>query len=299
MITFKPIEISDKAIIDSYLSLINYRNCDFAFASLFCWQTKYETSFAIVDDFFVIKYLCDDGLPCFMMPIGTGNLTNVLLMIIDEANRLQIRFRIHAVTSDMFNILDTALPNRFYFQEVRDYFEYVYLRDDLVNLSGKKYQPKRNHINQFKKNHPNYRTQHIKKENIADCRAIYFKWFEDHNTSHDDEDLSDETISVMSALDNYEKLNLSGLILYVNDIPIAFSYGEALTEDTFVVHAEKALTDIQGAYTLINQEFSKQIAIGYHYINREEDLGIESLRKAKMSYYPYTMLRRGSVSLKE
>jgi len=299
MITFKPIEISDKGIIDSYLSLVNYRNCDFAFASLFCWQAKYKTSFAIIDNFFVIKYLCDDGLPCFMMPIGEGNLSNALLKIIDEANRLKIRFRIHAVTSDMFDILNAALPGRFNFQEVRDYFEYVYLRDDLVNLSGKKYQPKRNHINQFKKNYPNYQTQRITQENIDDCRAIYLKWFENHKNNHNDEDLSDETISVMSAFDNYDELNLRGLILYVDNIPVAFSYGEALTEDTFVVHAEKALTDIQGAYTLINQEFSKQIAIGYHYINREEDLGIESLRKAKMSYYPYTMLRRGSVCLKE
>lgn len=298
MITFKPVEISDKPIIDSYLSLVNYRNCDFAFASLFCWQTKYKTSFAIIDGFFVIKYLCDDGLPCFMMPIGEGNLYNVLLKIIEDSKLLHIRFRIHAITSDMFDILNAALPGRLYFEEFRDYFEYVYLRNDLAALAGKKYQPKRNHINQFKKKYPNYQTQLITQKNVDDCRTVYFKWFEGRNNNQN-EDLSDEKTSVMEALDNYERLNLKGLILYADTAPVAFSYGEALTKDTFVVHAEKALPDAAGAYTLINQEFAKQIAIGYQYINREEDLGIESLRKAKMSYQPHMMLRRGSVSLKD
>jgi len=297
MIEFKPIGIDDKKLIDKYLSLVNYKNCDFAFASLFCWQTKYHTSFAEINDFLVIRYLCDDGLPCYMMPIGHGDFATVLRLIMADVKERNERFRIHAITSQMFDLLDRALPNTFIFKEHRDFFEYLYLTEDLALLKGKKYQAKRNHINRFKIECPDFKIQPIKSENIQQCLELYNLWADLHLIRYPEEDLIEEQISVLRALDNYDELGLKGILLYAVDRVVAFSYGESITFDTFAVHVEKALHDVHGAYAMINQQFAQQVASNYLYINREEDLGIESLRQAKLSYHPHALLQRGSVNL--
>ncbi len=300
MINFKAIGLEDRELINSCLQKAKYRNCDFSFANLFCWREKYHTNFAVIDGSVVIRYLCDDGLPCFMMPVGgtNANLEAVLQLMLEEAQKSGYRFRIHAVTDEMFAKLDAALPDTFRFAEARDYFEYLYLREDLAELRGKKYQSKRNHVNRFKKENPEWNIEPVTSGNVGDCAAVYQLWAENYRTAYPDEDLSAEHAAVALALQNFEALNLSGVLLSAAGKPVAFTYGQPLTDDTFCVHAEKALHTVEGAYSVINQEFVKTIPEQYSCINREEDLGLDSLRQAKLSYHPALLLRRGSVCLK-
>lgn len=298
MIAFKPVEIEDKDLMMRYFHSVNYRNCDFSFATVFCWSYKYKTSYAIVDGFMLVRFLCDDGLPCYMMPIGEGDMSSILKRILDDCSERGDRFRIHAITLDMFAVLDKALPNTFSFEESRDYFEYLYLAQDLVTLIGKKFQPKRNHINQFKRLYPNYRYEELRPELISQCLALYATWAQNYMDKYPDADLQDEESSVRFAFDYFEQLELRGGCLFVGDAMVAFTFGEQITEDTFAIHAEKALHHVHGAFPMINQQFAQHEAAHFIYINREEDLGIESLRQAKMSYQPVQFLRRGSVYLK-
>lgn len=298
MIYFNPIQLSDKDLIDACFASSDYRNCDFSFANLLCWQKEYQTTFAIVDDFLVIRYICDDGLPCYMMPVGNGNIRNVIMKMLEMSNANNERFRIHAIISEMYDIINKAIPATFTFTPYRDYFEYIYLSKDLIELKGKKFQQKRNHINKFKLLFPNNTYKTLSNNEMQQCKDLYNAWSEKHNQKYPNSVMEGERHAVFTALDNFDILDLKGGALYVENKMVAFSIGQPVTEDTFVVYIEKALTDYPGAFQYINNQLVQQEASNYTFINREEDLGIPSLRKAKMSYYPVKFLERGSVCLK-
>lgn len=295
---FKAISIVDKEEINFYFSSINYRNCDFSFANLFCWQPQYQTSYAIIDNFLVIQFICDDGLPCYMMPVGEGNMRELLLKLIHYSKNKNERFRIHAITVEMFELLNQALPTTFLFKPLRDYFEYIYLSSDLIALKGKRYQQKRNHINRFKRQYPSFVYQSMSLVHISDCKELYEKWMKQHVEKNPDSAIQGEKLAVFRALDNFIDLELKGGCLLVDGEMVAFTMGQAVTQDTFVVYIEKALNNYQGAYQVINNQFLLHEASKYTFVNREEDLGIPALRQAKMSYHPYKFLERGSVCLK-
>jgi len=295
---FKSICLEDKALFNRYFESINYRICDFSFANLFCWQPQYQTSYAIIDNFLVIQFTCDDGLPCYMMPVGEGNMRELLLKLIHYSKNKNERFRIHAITIEMFELLNSALPTTFLFKPLRDYFEYIYLSSDLIELKGKKYQQKRNHINRFKIQYPSFVYQSMSLVHISACKELYEKWMKQHLEKNPDSAIQGEKQAVFRALDNFLELELEGGCLFVDGVLVAFTMGQAVTQDTFVVYIEKALNNYQGAYQVINNQFLLHEASKYTFVNREEDLGIPALRQAKMSYHPYKFLERGSVCLK-
>lgn len=298
MLSFQPIELEHKSIIQQYAAQANYRNCDFSFANLYCWKSKFKTSFVEIDGFLLLSFICEDGLPCFMMPIGNGNLTAILHKMINDANEKSYRFRIHAVTEDMYAQLHEALPDKLLFREYRDFFEYIYLTEDLIRLSGKKYQSKRNHANRFERENSHFQIEQISADNKHDCLQIYEQWVEEYHKHNAEENLNFERQAVITALEHFQILDLSGILIRVGEQAVAFSYGAPLNNDTFCVHAEKAISGLNGTYAFVNRTFATMIAKDYRYLNREEDLGIESLRKAKLSYHPFELLHRGSVCLK-
>lgn len=163
----------------------------------------------------------------------------------------------------------------------RDGFDYVYNSSDLAELKGKRYHSKRNHLNRFYEN--DWSFEPITAHNIPECRDVLAKWLE---SGEPDEEKSVEADVVSESLDYFTDLNYTGGLLRVNGEAQAFTFGEPSAADTFVVHAEKALLNYQGAYTAVNCEFAKTLADRFTYINREEDTGSEGLRKAKLSYHP-------------
>ncbi len=163
----------------------------------------------------------------------------------------------------------------------------------MASLSGKKYHGKRNHITNFKKNHPDWSFETIDSSNINECIALHSNWI---NTHEDDSDYSFEFEAVLTAFENYDKLGFVGGILKVDGKAIAYTMGERHSEELFVTHFEKAPPEIQGAYPIINQEFTKNCLMDYQFVNREEDLGLEGLRKAKQSYNPEILLKKGAAA---
>lgn len=175
--------------------------------------------------------------------------------------------------------------------------DYVYESEKLISLSGKKLHGKRNHINNFIKAYPDYQYERINGENREECIELAQNWRKENGCDSDPEK-NEEFCVTLRALKELEDLNLTGGLIRADGRVVAFSIGEKLCNDTFVVHIEKAYADIQGAYPIINQQFVLHEAADYRYINREEDTGAEGLRKAKLSYYPVFLQEKGVVTTK-
>ena len=253
MIPFKDIELQDKELITSFTLNSPRRNCDLSFSNLCSWRFLYNTKFAIMDGFLLLKFWADGEL-VYMMPIGNGDLNKVLDALIEDANREGEPFCLLGICAGMCSELETFMPGRFQFTADRDYADYVYLRSDLATLSGKKFQAKRNHINKFKKTY-NYEYTPITADRIRECLDLEAEWCKANNC------------------DQHEGTG---------------------NERRALIYAR-----IDGAYAMINYEFANHIPEQYIYINREEDLGIEGLRKAKLSYQPAIILEKYVACLKE
>ncbi|MCE9105837.1 DUF2156 domain-containing protein [Bacteroides pyogenes] len=297
MIPFKDITLADKDIITSFTLNSRRRNCDLSFSNLCSWRFLYNTQFAVVDDFLVFKFWADDQL-AYMMPVGNGDQKSILYKLIEDAGKEGQPFCMLGVCSDMRKELETVLPERFTFTEDRDYADYIYLRSDLSTLKGKKFQPKRNHINRFRNTYSDYEYIPITPDLIEECLKLEAEWCK-ANDCDQHEGTGNERRALVYALHNFEAIGLTGGILRVNGQIVAFTFGMPINHETFGVHVEKADTRIDGAYAMINYEFANHIPEQYVYINREEDLGIEGLRKAKLSYQPVTILEKHMACLKD
>lgn len=297
MINFKNITPEDKETIMAYTMNSDRRNCDLSFSNLCSWRFLYHTQFAIVDGFLLFRFWVETEI-AYMIPIGEGNLHAAIEMLIHDAHSQNKHFCMLGISSYMKQDLEEIMPGRFIFTNDRDYADYIYLRTDLSTLVGKKFQPKRNHINKFKNNYPNHSYSPITPDRIAECLELEAKWCRANNCDQE-EGTGNEREALIYALNHFEELGLSGGILYVNNEIVAFTFGMPINHEMFGIHVEKADTTIEGAYAMINQEFAKRIPEEFTYINREEDLGIEGLRRAKLSYQPVLVLEKYMVCLIE
>jgi len=225
-----------------------------------------------------------------MMPIGKMPLRDAFELMVEDAKENRIPFQMKGISSKMWETIQHEIPGEFRRLPDRNNDEYIYLSEKLIKLSGKKLQSKRNHINRFKADNPDWVYFPLTtKAELDECAAMLDEW-EDVNSMKIDFSQRYDYIATKILLENFEYLQLRGGAIRVNGKIVAFTIGEPLTADSFVVHVEKAFGEMNGAYTMINQQFIEHEASEFMYINREEDMGKENLRKAKMSYYPDILL---------
>ena len=290
MIEFKDITVEDKDTITSFTMNSCRRNCDLSFSNLCSWRFMYNTKFAVIDNFLVFKFWLH-GRVSYMMPVGQGDPEKELIEKLIEDSQLEGEpLRLMGVCQGMKKRLNDILPGKFEFTTNRDYSDYIYLRSDLATLTGKKFQSKRNHINRFKKEYT-YKYVPITPDRVQECLYLEAEWCKANDCDKQD-GTGNERQAIVFALEHFEELGLSGGILYANDKIVAFTFGMPINKETFGVHVEKADATVDGAYAMINFEFANHIPETFTYINREEDLGIEGLRKAKLSYHPETILEK-------
>lgn len=290
MINFKQITLSDKKDIDACFEGNTYRACDFCFANLYSWNAKFKTVFAIVNRTIFLRFQDSDGQLYYMMPIGKMPLPEAFDLIVQDAKENRIPFQMKGISNKMWEAIQREIPGEFRRLPDRNNDEYIYLSEKLIKLSGKKLQSKRNHINRFKADNPDWVYFPLtSKAELDECTAMLDEW-EDVNSMKIDFSQRYDYIATKILLENFDYLQLRGGAIRVNGKIVAFTIGEPLTADSFVVHVEKAFGEMNGAYTMINQQFIEHEASEFTYINREEDMGKENLRKAKMSYYPDILL---------
>ncbi len=298
MLFFKPIELNDKNTIDYRLKNQNYRASDLCFTNLYAWGKKFNTRYAVSDDWLFIRFKDNSGRNSYLKPIGTGDIREAVKVIMRDHEQFNTVFQIRGLTREMVNEMEVAFPGTFDYKLNRSVSDYIYSTEKLIHLKGRKLQSKRNHLNRFKReNEWQYKSLTGNPELVRECKEMLDKWME-INTGDKAPSLAFDDFATTLMLENFEYLELKGGLICVNNEIVAFSIGEKLTKDTIVVHVEKALTSTHGAYTIFNQQFVQHEAAGYRYINREEETGIENLRRAKLSYQPDILLEKFNARFK-
>lgn len=293
---FKKMELEDRQLIDSYFQSFPSRSCERTFANSYLWSRRYPVTFAVIEGALVFRSVIHGET--FAYPAGkTEDVKRAIEVMSAYMKKKDKPLAIYHVTQSQYQQLEEWFPGRFEIEYDRDVADYIYESDKLATLSGKKLHAKRNHINKFKATHENWCYETMSEENLEDCFQMALKW-RIENACDDDEDKNAEMCVTLNALRLFKELELTGGLLRVNGEVVAFTIGESLCEDTFVVHIEKAFANIQGAYPMINQQFVEHECMNYKYVNREEDTGAEGLRKAKLSYYPAFLEEKGFVKEK-
>ncbi|MDR1500253.1 MAG: phosphatidylglycerol lysyltransferase domain-containing protein [Tannerellaceae bacterium] len=294
-IVFKAISVAEREAITSFTMKSPYQNCDFSFANMCSWRFLYNSEYAIVDQMLLIRFWIEDDVrPVYMCPVGEGDFSVAIGLLEEDSLSMGHPLRMLGITPAGKKVIEEAFPGGFRFIPNRDYFDYIYLREDLINLQGKKYQPKRNHINKFNKLY-RYEYLPITPELVSECLILECKWYKANRTDEDAQELSHERRSLTFALQNAEGLGLTGGAICVDGQIAAFSFGSPINGNTFGVHVEKGDIRYDGIYSVMNREFASRVPSRYIYMNREEDLGIPGLRKAKESYRPAILLEKNTV----
>ena len=288
-----PFEKIDPARREEYNALLLKANkgCEYSFTNIRIWGRQRA---AFVDGFLVL-FSQFDRKAVYPFPVGEGDIRPVLDAIIHDAKMRGIPCCITGLNEENVATLEQLYPGKFRFHCDRNAFDYVYNIDDLADLKGRKFQKKRNHLNRFRSLYPNWRVETLTPVNMDAVREMAADWY-NARLEHDPQaDFHLEQRALRRALDRYDQLGLEGMVLYDGDRVIAFSIASQLHEDTMDVHFEKAREDVDGAYTAINQAFSQYLRdkhLQIRYLDREEDMGIEGLRKAKLSYCPDHMVEK-------
>ena len=295
MLEFKNVELSDRQWASELMRNAGFRGSEYTFSNLFNWSTNQNTCICRFENFLLAR--SGHTSHHYMYPMGSGDITNAMLAITEQCRNEGTPLLLYGVNEQAKQNLENCFPGRFEFKEVRNSFDYIYSREKLATLAGKKYHGKRNHIARFKDLCPNWSYERIDENNIEDARHMSIEWYKE-NSIHESHSLQREAYAVKSAFEHYFELGLVGGLLRSDGRVIAITFGSQATDDTFVVHVEKAFAAIQGCYPMINQQFVQNELSQYTYVNREEDLGDEGLRKSKESYYPEFMYVRYLVSEK-
>lgn len=288
MLNFRDIQISDRAVLHALLLRAEGHGSEYSFANLFFWG---RTQITEIDGAPV--FLCRFGdWSCYQFPFEAPQTVELLR---DDARARGIPFRLFGMTADEVAWLTVQYPGQFAVKSARDSADYVYDIERLTTLSGKKLQAKRNHCNHFEAAYPDYRVVPLTPALLPRCRDFTERWYATHVEGGDEEDYAGERVAIAKAFDHFEALEMEGILLETSDGMVAFSMGNRIRPDVFDVNFEKALADVNGAYPMVNREFARLLHARYpelRLLNREDDMGIPGLRRAKESYFPDVLLEK-------
>ena len=289
---FKKITLEDKEKLIPFLTVADELTCELSFVNLLIWQPLYNNCYCIDEDILYLKSY-DDNIVTYSLPFG--NIKTGMQKIIEHANNPYPD--IWAQEGPRFQQFKVLYGEYYDIYESRNEFDYIYNSADLINLSGKKYHSKRNHISAFSKQF-DWHYEDITVENIDKVRRCADIWYTQSADRMDDE-LKNEMLGVSLMFDNMEKLGIKGGAIVIGNEVVAFTLGSPINQNIYNIHIEKAIKGYETAYTVINREFAARNAQNYKYINREDDLGIEGLRKSKLSYKPEIILPKYICTKKE
>ncbi|MGL6024298.1 MAG: DUF2156 domain-containing protein [Cetobacterium sp.] len=280
---WKTLSIESKDEIENFLNN-NFETSDLNFTNFYLWSFSENIEYCIENDILNIKgSYC--GEEYYFSPISKNlNKDNIIKNIkcIKEKNG-KIVFIPESYNEFLKDIFDL--------KEERDSFDYIYLREDLASLKGRKFSSKKNKVNKFIKAY-DFIYEKISESNIEEIRNFQRAWTENRKS---DVIILSETMGIEELLNNYEKLGLRGGVLKVENKIIAYAIGEKITKDMGVIHIEKAASEYLGSYQMINMLVAKSEFSDVEFLNREDDFGSSGLREAKLSYQPIKLLKKYSL----
>ena len=290
MINFHRIQLEDREKFLPLLAASAPRGCEYTFANLFFWGRQ-EIAFlhgcvAIFAHF--------EGCSVYGYPFGPGDRRAVIQEMLEDARQRGIPCRIGSLTTQDQQELSQWFPDQFLLREDRDGQDYVYAIDDLADLRGRKFQRKRNHVNRFRAVHEDFTVEPIDRQNMEQAKKLVYDWYQIRQQTVGGDYLL-EQVALDRAFRHYDALQMDGILLKIGGEAVAMTMGSFLTPDVMDIHFEKAREDVDGAYAAVNCEFARYLREKYpdlQYLDREDDMGLEGLRKAKTSYNPHHMVEK-------
>ena len=330
--TFHPLKLSDREAMQAVTLPSGRRNCNYNFANLVGWQFWYSTEVCVLENAVVLRYTFD-GQRAYMVCTSEALSPELIEALFDDSNGDLTLIGLEDSQVAQLSIFNFPLElARFHKAErlkelsittepVRDQYDYIYRRTDLATLHGRHLDAKRNHIHRFLGEHPDFEYRPLSPEFFDECRRLTAIWQEDKAAikreqsdacidsaereqartefKGDSDTISAEKQVMETIFSNWDALGMIGGSIFVDGCMVAFTYGAAVTADTFDVCVEKADRHVEGAFAIINQQFAEHLPEQYIYLNREEDMGIPGLRQAKLSYRPEILLTYNVVHITE
>jgi hypothetical protein len=291
---FKDLSLEDKPLLDTFFNLFPPVISEFTFTNLFIWRQAYQIKISRFKNF--IFLLSEKGESIFSFPpIGEGDVVECYRILLQYLEGKGVPPKIARVPEEVVNRIDWNAKG-FLAEFDRDQSDYIYLTQDLTQLQGRKYHRKRNHIKQFKEKYL-YQYTPLTSEWISECLQLETEWC-DLRHCDTTPGLASESFAIKEAFTHFKGLGVKGGAILIDRKVEAFTLGEPLNQETVVIHIEKANPAYEGLYSMINQAFLEHQWSGYTYVNREQDLGEEGLRKAKESYFPHHMVNKYIMTLR-
>ena len=297
-IEFHRLTIEDKPIVDKFFRNRYYENSHFNFTNLFMWREPYDIRLAVENSVMFMTSTWDNELKG-LQPIGPEDKMEWAIdELIKYFAKQNTSLSIFGIEKSFAEVLKNYTAATFTVEADRNNYDYVYLSENLINLAGRKYHSKKNHLNSFHKSYPEAEYLPLTDELITGCKLELNGWYKKRSQDlPDDPFIGHEREAIIEVLNHFHDFSLKGAVIRLDNRIIAFTLGEQLNEDTAVIHVEKADPDVRGAYPAINQGFVAHEWAHLTYINREEDMGLEGLRKAKESYKPVKMIEKFNATL--
>lgn len=289
---FKEIDLSTKDLFDKYARVFDYENMEACFANLFLWKNSWNIQYTEECDSLILC-MCHDKVKPFMLPPMVRDRSVSIKPAIDLMMRFMIQergyFLLRGVTDITKKKIIEDCGDIFEFEEDRKTEEYIYRTKDLIELPGETYHAKKNHVNKFLKTY-DYEYEPYDEKYYDACMTLFYDWANQKGFSKSE--MASEEDSLKRALTYYKELGLKGCVIKIDGKVCAYSIGEALNHHMALIHIEKADSSYKGIYQFVNMEFLKRQWTDYPYVNRQEDMGIEGLRKAKESYHPAYLVKK-------
>ena len=279
MFEFKKIKVEDRKTLGKFIEKYGFSYSDHCFGGLYIWQDAYNTEYSVYDNTVIIRGNID-GKRFYQAPVGENFDKAIEYLIHNDSENLCFL----AISQHEKERIESVFPDKFRFEFDRDNSDYIYSRQDLSFFKGKSFQQKRNHVNKFIRLYGKPEVISLNKYNIGLIAEAEEHWLYENDSDNDW--LIREKKSIKRCIESFDSLEFLGNALMVNDEIVAFGIGERLGKDMVLQHFEKASRKYEGCYAVMTSEFAKSLPDDIVYINREEDMGIEGLRQAKLSLKP-------------
>jgi uncharacterized protein len=290
---FKDLNVEDKPLFDQLFTQFPPVISEFTFTNLFIWRRAYQTKISRFRDFLCLLSEQEQN-SFFFPPIGEGNVIECFQSLLQYLGGKAVLPKIARVPEAVVTQIDWKASGM-KAELDRSQCDYVYLVQDLTELKGRKYHRKRNHIKQFQEKYP-FQYIPLTPEWVPQCLQLQAEWC-DLRDCEASPGLRNESLATKEAFTRFEELGVNGGAILINRKVEAFTLGDPLNPETIVIHIEKANPAYEGLYPMINQAFLEHQGSGYTYVNREQDLGEEGLRKAKESYFPHHLVDKYTITL--
>lgn len=323
MIEFEAPELSDRVAVANAVADSGYTGSDASFANIFLLRKKYGMQIALQDGFLFRYYNGQGSRRGYAFPLGTGEPQAALKLIVEDARESGRPLEFCLVDEPRAQILRENFDT-LHFEENRGDSDYIYFAEGLASLAGNQYKKKRNHVSRFNRTYSDYEIRPLTPSNFDDALAVEKSWLKIEKLddlanpdcectceceeaawaerSEDEKSRHAEYCAIVEALENFDALGMKGAVLYVGGVPAGMTMASEIAPGAWDIHFEKVIDEyaVNGGYAIINKLFAERlVAAGAKFINREEDINIEGLRKAKLSYYPQTILDKSHIVILE